>query len=135
MAATAPVQFPALWTASRDGRLVEVQGLLDGGADIEGRGGVSECSPLNIASSNGHQGVVRLLIEEGANIVSRNNKGRTPDELAASRKLHQVVAILKAEALRKTFVAFAMGQHERLGDESWVQGLDPGVVRMVLEQV
>ena len=78
---------------------------------------------------------VRLLIEEGANTSSRNNKGRTPDELAASRKHLQVVAILKTEARRQTFFAFAMGQHERLGDESWVHGLDAGVVRMVLEHV
>jgi len=28
-----------------------------------------------------------------------------------------------------------MGQQERLGAESWVRGLDVGVVLMVLEQV
>ena len=32
-------------------------------------------------------------------------------------------------------VAFAMVQHERLGEGSWVQELDAGVVRMVLERV
>jgi len=32
-------------------------------------------------------------------------------------------------------VAFAMGHHERLGEGTWVEELDAGVVRMVLDEV
>ena len=43
---------------------------------------------------------------------------------------------VKEEAVtRAKCVAFAMGHHERLGVGSLVEGLDPGVLRMVLEQV
>lgn len=45
--------------------------------------------------------------------------------------------MIQAEVASRA-VAFAMGQQfkqERLGAESWVQELDAGVVRMVLEHV
>ena len=42
----------------------------------------------------------------------------------------------KAKAVRRDkCAAFAMGQHGRLGAGSWVQKLDSGVVRLVLDEV
>ena len=44
--------------------------------------------------------------------------------------------MFRVESLRrKTRVAFAMGQLERLGEVSWVRSLDPVVVRMILDRV
>ena len=48
----------------------------------------------------------------------------------------QLAAKLRIEEDRRAKCeAFAMGQQERLGAESWLQGLHSDVVRMVLEQV
>ncbi|KAJ1494669.1 hypothetical protein T484DRAFT_1765085, partial [Baffinella frigidus] len=46
------------------------------------------------------------------------------------------VALLRAVAMQRAkCIAFAMGLEERLGAESRVRDLDPGVVRMVLERI
>jgi len=56
--------------------------------------------------------------------------------VATAESRLQIAEMLKAEALRRAQCeAFAMGQLERLGAGSMVRGLDPGVVRMVLEHV
>jgi len=55
---------------------------------------------------------------------------------ATARWDTEIAARFEAEAVRREqCVVFAMGQQDRLGTESWVRWLDPGVVQMVLEQV
>ena len=83
MAAAAPVVRPALWTAARDGRADEVEQLLSEEVDIEERGGASVCTPLHVASAMGNDEVVLLLLEHGAEVSARNNKGGTPLHYAA----------------------------------------------------
>jgi len=47
----------------------------------------------------------------------------------------RVAGMLRAAAARRARgVAFAMGQGERLGALSMVRALDPGVLRMILDQ-
>jgi len=181
MAAAAPVlsvRPPALWIAARDGETEEARQLLAEEADIEERGGPSECTPLHVAAYRGHEDLVLLLLEHGADSSSKNNAGwtslhwaaeagpkavvqlilhngadlqsrthfsvlggggQTPEDVAILRQRPQIVAMLQAEPARREAVrraqceAFAMGHHERLGAGSRVQGLDAGVVRMVLE--
>ena len=44
--------------------------------------------------------------------------------------------MLEAEGVRRAqWVAFVMVHHARLGEGKWVEELDVGVVRMVLEKV
>jgi hypothetical protein len=83
MAAAAPVVRPALWTAARDGRLEDCAQLLAEEVDIEERGGASVCTPLHVASAMGNDEVVLLLLEHGAEVSARNNKGGTPLHYAA----------------------------------------------------
>ncbi|KAJ1467300.1 hypothetical protein T484DRAFT_1859254 [Baffinella frigidus] len=55
------------------------------------------------------------------------------DTMGENARLHSTT---EAEATRRTkCVAFAMGHHQRLGAGSRVEWLEPGVLRMVLEQV
>jgi len=108
--------------------------LISKGADPSARdndGG----TPLFWAARHGNGAVVPLLLfhGKGADLQSTSN-GRTPEDIAFSRSHLEVAAMLEAEALRRaTCEAFAMGQLERLGAGSRVRGLEPEVVRMVLE--
>ncbi|KAJ1466471.1 hypothetical protein T484DRAFT_1922290 [Baffinella frigidus] len=83
--------------------------------------------------------LVQLLLDKGADVESKNRYVRTPHQEVANSdwSLHtNIAAVLKAEATRRAkCVAFAMGHHQRLGAGSRVGWLDPGVLRMVLEQV
>ena len=204
MAAGVPLPpDPALWTAALIGETEEVRLLLVAGADTEEKGGRSAGSALHSASMNGHddmillllehgadvsardiygetplhravckghEGVILLLLQHGAEVSSRDNFGDMPLHRAARKGLESIillfiehgadvfaknvagvtpeqhatygshlhaVALLKAEAVRRAerHMAFAMGQLDRLGAQSWVQGLDADVVQMVLEQV
>jgi len=80
---------------------------------------------------------VQLLLDKGASVLARRRNGETAEDIASARGQQQVAAVLRAVATRRaTWTAFAMGQHERLGEEShWVRALDPAVVRMILEEV
>jgi len=109
--------------------------LLEHGADIAAKSN-SGWTPLHGASHWGCGEVVRLLLHRGADTLPKDNYGRAPLDLATARAHPKIVAMLKAEEVRRgKCVAFAMGQHERLGAGSRVRGLEEGVVRMVLEQV
>ena len=76
------------------------------------------------------------LLEHGADTEDQNNDFETPLDLARSQGKSRVVAMLSiVTERRETCLAFAMGKHERLGAGSRVQGLEAGVVRMVMESV
>ena len=78
----------------------------------------------------------RLVAALGAPMQAKPIEGQTPEEVALAFSYPEIAAMLQAEAGRRAqCVAFAMVQHERLGAGSWVQELDAGVVRMVLERV
>ena len=93
MAAATPL-YPALWTASSLGQTEEVRRLLANDADIEERGGPTECSPLAVAvSSPGREQLVGLLLHHGAEVSSRDNTGSTPLHSAASEG-HEALSLV-----------------------------------------
>jgi ankyrin repeat protein len=109
--------------------------LLEHGADLSVKT-THHWTPLHYASAVGDDMLVRLLLDKGADVESKNSSGQTPEDLANACSHLQIAELLRAEATRLAkCVAFAMGDHQRLGAGSWVQWLDPGVVLMVLEQV
>ena len=85
-----------------------------------------------MAAASGHAAVVRTLVDAGADLSSTDFQGFTPISTAARHSHLEVVAILTATK-QACNLAFAMGHHERLGEESLVLGLEPELVRMVLE--
>ena len=128
---TVLMRTPLHWAANEDVARV----LMEYRADVSAKC-TDGTTPLHHAAWRRREAVVRLLLAKGADEQSKGDDGRTPEDVATDESHHEIAALLKAEALRRAqCMAFAMGQHERLGSGSWVQDLDAGVVRMVLEQV
>jgi ankyrin repeat protein len=69
---------PALWTAASWGDPLEVLLLLKGGADIEEKGGVDECSPLYEAVNRGNINAARVLLDNNAYASTKDKTGATP---------------------------------------------------------
>ena len=96
--------------------------------------------------NEGMDHTVRLLIKAGACMNARDRWGRLPAELAFQNKspgasryfvelLENLTPIWNIELLRRCRnegESFAMGYHERLGDDSLVRLLDPNVIKVIL---
>ena len=91
-----------LHEAARAGDLARVRSLLDGGADIEARGGLGD-SPLHEAAMGGHHEVVSLLLDRGADPNARDKQGRTP--LLAAAFFSGVAAVLAKQGRPPLFQA------------------------------
>jgi ankyrin repeat protein len=94
MAGAAPVLFPALWTAARDGRADEVRLLLAQEIDIEQRGGPRHTSPLHEAALQARELIVRVLLEHGADASTQDNTGETPLHRVAHVGLVAIMLLL-----------------------------------------
>jgi len=78
--------------------------------------------------------MVKQLMAAGADAAAAANDGSTPRSVAQGVVLAMFVAA-EEEARRLRSIAFAMGLQERLGAASVVRGLDPELLRMVVELV
>ena len=92
-------------------------------------------SNLFAVSPENAEAMVQLLLAKGADLLSETNDGETPEALATGFERPQIAAVLKEAVSRAKHEAFAMAQHERLGEGSLVPQLEVGVVKMVLECV
>lgn len=71
-----------------------VQTLLDQGCDVDSLD-EDENTPVQVASANGHENVVRLLIMRGAGLDKRNVFGWTPLlQVGASRAARDKQAVI-----------------------------------------
>ncbi|KAA0145734.1 hypothetical protein FNF28_07816 [Cafeteria roenbergensis] len=77
-AATEDRLLLALADASDSGNTAEVSRLLDAGAPVNGMWPTAYGkTPLIRASSNGHVGIVRMLLDRGASVDATDDHGRT----------------------------------------------------------
>ena len=67
--------YPALWTAARDGKTEDLRQLLAGEVNVEERGGVHETSSMHEAAIRGHDAVVLLLLDHGAQVSAVDRGG------------------------------------------------------------
>lgn len=87
--------FMALQTAARQGLVDRVRELLDRGIDQNTPPGMPRgWSPLMYAAWNGHEAVVRLLVERGADVNRECGDGFTAITLAAKRRSWRIVELL-----------------------------------------
>ncbi|MEJ2406268.1 MAG: ankyrin repeat domain-containing protein [Candidatus Thiodiazotropha sp.] len=77
----------AIHTSALDGDIGSVQDLVNKGADVEQKNSASGeyegFTPLMMAINNGHEEVVRYLLDSGADVNASGKLGRTPLHLAA----------------------------------------------------
>jgi ankyrin repeat protein len=113
--------------------------LLKNGADVNAfdRKGMT---PFHYAVGNGHVDVVHILIEYGANMLIVSNDCRTAEDMIKLLYTRdpEAAVLIEAEIERARAplrAAFAMGNHERLGERSLVQWLSAEEMRMVFDQM
>jgi len=145
-------EFSPLHCAARYSNSAVVQALVDSGMDKNVRidvkrpgyiwgyiSAVEGSTPLHVAalrpSSEGFE-IVRVLVEVGADTGARDAQGKTPEDAAAQHgswpECKRSYKYLRHWRTARV-VAFAMGQHERLGGGARVRALDPNVVRTICE--
>ena len=129
-----------LHLAAQGCHVATVQLLLDNGAGVNVTTNFG-FTPLHRAlgpqwgqqAGLGRGDVVRLLLNRGAAPHARTRCGKTPWDLARACGHGQVAELLRAAMRKAECEAFAMGHLQRLGARSLVQGLDAGVVRLILD--
>ncbi|KAL8714383.1 MAG: hypothetical protein Q9220_001716 [cf. Caloplaca sp. 1 TL-2023] len=91
---------PAIVRAAQAGSVVEVEMLLDQGADVEAVHQQSGRNGLAVASHCGNESVVQLLLQYGPNVNTRDASSLCPLHLAALRGHVRVVELLLQEHAR-----------------------------------
>jgi 26S proteasome non-ATPase regulatory subunit 10 len=108
--------------------------LLSRGAEVSP---TNQCgaTPLHMAALEDEFDMCQLLLEHGADLEAMEC-GETPEEYSRGVSEPEITLMLSQEAARRAqWLAFAMGQHDRLGVGSLVRSLEPEVFRMVLKQM
>jgi ankyrin repeat protein len=93
----------ALALASQFGREAIMQLLLDSGEDPNGYSPIhSHSTPLHQAALNGHEGIVRLLVEHGASADARDLLWHgTPADWARHEGRTEIEAYLRARETKR----------------------------------
>ena len=87
-----------LWNESFDGNLIEVKRLISNGGwmDVDCKGVDRQTStPLYLAAYGGHNDVVQVLLDAGADPNQTDRWGRTPLHYAAAEGHKEVVELLR----------------------------------------
>lgn len=88
---------PQLIEAAKAGDVNRVQALIEGGEDLEQKDDYG-WTALNWAAGHGDAGVVRLLLEVGANAVNSGRDLRTPYQIAlAAAQVEVAIQLQQAE--------------------------------------
>ncbi len=80
--------------ASVRGNVLELQALLEEGADIDALGELGNTA-LHEAVGQGHAAIVKMLLAAGASTSGKNKLGITPKEIAEMKGNREVLELLK----------------------------------------
>jgi len=70
--------------AAADGNVKTLKSGLSSGVDINSQDPKNGYTALHLASTNDHKAIVKLLVENGAEINKLNLRGQTPLDLSSS---------------------------------------------------
>jgi len=79
----------------RQGNAPAVEALLAGGAEVDALDPHFGRTAIHQAAANGHEAIVRLLLEHGSSTSSRDSLGRTPLDLAHLHANQSVAELLR----------------------------------------
>lgn len=91
------------------------------------------CSPLHSAAANNCQVIIRILLEEGANIAMKNVRGRTPLHLAAEKGHEGAVRLLMEHGAAADEAAEFLDRAGNTPLHSAAKNGHEAVVRVLLE--
>ncbi|KAI4096922.1 MAG: hypothetical protein LQ344_000723 [Seirophora lacunosa] len=91
---------PSIVRAAQAGSVMEVEMLLNNGAEVESVHQQSGRTALAVASHCGNERVVQLLLQYNANVNARDASSLCPLHLAAMRGHYRVIALLLQEHVR-----------------------------------
>ncbi|KAJ1482777.1 ankyrin repeat-containing domain protein, partial [Baffinella frigidus] len=102
-----PTAGKLLLEAAKVGKLKELRSLIAGKANIEEQDSLGN-TPLHVAASNGHDGMVKELLEKGANHSAKAKDASTP--------LHRAAAGGHEGAIRMLVMSFEASYSMRKAD-------------------
>lgn len=91
------------------------------------------CSPLHSAAASNGQGIIRILLEEGANIAMKNVRWRTPLHLAAEKGHEGAVRLLMEHGAAADEAAGVLDRAGNTPLHSAAKNGHEAVVRVLLE--
>jgi len=104
--------------------------LLEAGADRDAKNQFQN-TPLHLATTNGHEGTVRLLLVSGANRNARGPGGKTPLDIANEKRNSVMAALLMETPSEGRAAADQAGAGETAaGDNSQADEMPTDVARM-----
>jgi ankyrin repeat protein len=123
--------------------------LVENGADINTVNAMGQSS-LHNAASGGDIEMANFLIEKGVNteLVNRDEQRAEQDALTCGH--HSVARLINAETERvlrdkerlrrrevciSNYMAFAMGNHKKCREQSYIELLDPDLMRLVMSKL
>ena len=127
--------FTMVYPSARHGGTCNAETLLEHGADVNSRTLEGQTALMEAVYTR-RLDMVKLLLRYDANMDLANVYHRTAmayalDHHAGQQPLLPYVHALRQEELSRMSLAFAMGQHERLGAGTWSHGLHPDALRMI----
>ena len=87
--------FNALIIAAAHGHATTVEYLIDAGADMNAKHAINEVTPLMYAARYNQVEIIKLLLEKGANLKVKDERGFTALNHAENSKATEAVELLK----------------------------------------
>ena len=136
-------RFTPLHCAIEGNHDTSVRILLEHKADVNTRND-RKFTPLHSAAERGRDNAIQLLLANDANEQLMDDRQRIPADLALINGYRRTARLLVAETVRKEVytadilacqLAFSMGSHRRLGEQSLINNLDPEIINIITTEL
>ncbi len=127
-----------LHIAAKYGKTEIAKALIEAGVNLNSKN-LQEETPLHIAAKYGKTEIAEALIEAGANVNLKDTNRKTALDIANTRNNEVYNKIINALAEKiknndEKRLAFAMGNHGRLGEKSLFNGLEQDLVKQIIKE-